>query len=115
MHFLTFCNSDQVKIMVEILKKLDSNYIQIKYSKEKYGEEGRDNVIQEAADAGICVEQTVKVTESSTYHLVYDSFLQAGNATTIKVWVRSHMIVPLASALRQKTTSGAFIFNCSHS
>jgi len=107
-------NSDQVKIMVKLLKQLGSNYIQIVYSKETYGEEGRDNVIQEAADAGICVEQTVEVTES-TYHLVYDRLLQAGSATTIIVWVRSHMTVPLAAALRQKATSGAFTFICSHS
>jgi len=59
-------NTDQVKIMVEILKKRGLNYIQIICGKETYGEEGRDNVIQETADAGICVEQRLRTLRRPT-------------------------------------------------
>ncbi|WAR17263.1 GRM3-like protein [Mya arenaria] len=99
----------QAKAMIDLLNDLGADYIQVIYSAGAYGEGGRDKVKEEALEADICVSQTIEVTEQN-YHLVYDQLLNTASATTVIVFVRSHMVQPLMVELQKRVKTGEFMF-----
>ncbi|XP_052765537.1 uncharacterized protein LOC128206874 [Mya arenaria] len=99
----------QAKAMVALLHDLGADYIQVIFSAGAYGEGGRDKIKEEALEVDICVSQTIEVTEQN-YHLVYDQLLNTASATTVIVFLRSHMVQPMMFELKKKVKPGEFMF-----
>ncbi|XP_052812238.1 uncharacterized protein LOC128239836 [Mya arenaria] len=95
--------------MIEIVKKLGSNLIQVLYSDTAYGRGGKDAVISQAVAHNICVGQVVMVEQKSDVDLdaIVSELEQENMPKIIMVYLSSFDVVKLIGSL--KTMKG-FIF-----
>ncbi|XP_074641004.1 uncharacterized protein LOC141898799 [Tubulanus polymorphus] len=80
-------NSVQVKVMVEVLKKLTWQYVALVYTSDTYGEDGRQELIRLAVEAGICVKVAlpVKPFEKDPKNLrnIFSQLLKSGTVGVV--------------------------------
>ncbi|XP_062604070.1 uncharacterized protein LOC134265840 isoform X2 [Saccostrea cucullata] len=110
-YFLRLCTPDtnQAKAMVNILKDLNSGYIQILYSEGTYGEGGRDQVIQLAKAMNICVANSIEVIENK-YTKILDNMRKKPYANVVLLFLKSHVVFDVVKLISTTMESGEFHF-----
>lgn len=113
-YFLRVSTPDivQVKVMIELVKKMKSNSIQMIYSEGKYGEDGRDALMEEASKHGVCVVQTLPVEKGniSQYKKVIHQLKQYPNSKVIIVYLRSHTVSGFMKEMDLQVTPMEYVF-----
>lgn len=99
----------QTKGMVEIMKRLNVTYVQLVYSEGAYGEGGRDGLMAEAYQNGICVLPPIKVSETDL-NSVYEQLRKHPEAHLVITFIRSHVVPKLIQQLSTQMTPGEFEF-----
>lgn len=100
----------QAKAITAIVKKIRGNYAQILYSKSSYGEDGRDRLLDYAKKNEVCVIQEVGIGEDSNPNEVYNNLRKYPHAKIIMVFLQTHKVLPVISALANTMNRGEFIF-----
>ena len=110
-YFLRTCTPDnqQTQAMIDIVLETGSNYIQIVYSDEAYGQGGKAGIEAVAALKRVCVVNTHPVTDGGSYNLILDELRKNGHAKFVIVMVRSHMVVPVVHAIINQMNEGEFL------
>lgn len=110
-YFLRTCTPDdkQALAMLDIVKTLNSSYIQIIYSKGPYGEGGRNAIVQAAKESKICVANEIKVEEND-YKRIRDDLLKTPYATVILLFLKSHVINDVLTELHATVEQWSYIF-----
>jgi hypothetical protein len=111
-YFMRTCTPDdkQAKAMIKIIQKLRSNYIQILYSEDIYGEGGRDVIRKEAKLANICIKKEIAVKEGEPYQGIIDKLRVNYFAKIVIVFLRSHVVDPVTTAINEKMDYEEFTF-----
>lgn len=100
----------QAKAMIEIVKRIDADYIQIVYSAGAYGEAGRDKV-KEAAEANkICVVQSIVVNEDDSSYQFYDKLRLFAQAKVVIAFLYPSDLKSFVAALTTQMKRGEFLF-----
>lgn len=100
----------QARAMIEIVKKLNADYIQIVYSAGDYGKDGRDKVKDVARANGICVVQDISVNEDDVSVQIYDKLIQSAEARVVIAFLYPNTLKKVVSALTKKMKKGEFLF-----
>jgi hypothetical protein len=92
-YFMRTCTPDdrQVKAMINIVKTLNSSYIQILFSKGSYGKGGRDGIVNEAKKSKICIANQIEV-EDGQYEKIRDDMNKTPYATVVLLFLQSHVV-----------------------
>lgn len=111
-YFLRIITPDnvQAKAMIDIVKELNGEYIQIVYSEGAYGEGGRDAVVAAAAEANICIAQEILVLEKEWYYEHYRTLQKKPFAKLVIVFLRSHVVGPFMRDMSSEMKRGEFQF-----
>ena len=113
-YFLRIVTPDnvQAEAMMEIVKALQGEYIQIVYNEGAYGIGGRDSVIASAKARGICIAQITKVRESSRYYEYYERLRKKPHAKIVIVFLNSNIVRNFMRDMNdnEKNTAGEFQF-----
>ncbi|XP_045209918.2 uncharacterized protein LOC123561535 [Mercenaria mercenaria] len=111
-YFLRIITPDnvQAKAMIDIVKELGGEYIQIVYSEGAYGEGGRDAVVAAAAEALICIAQEILVTEKDVYYEHYETLRRKPHAKLVIVFLRSHVVKSFMRDMNTEMKRGEFQF-----
>lgn len=96
--------------MVNVVKYLDSNYVQIIYSDTVYGRDGRDEVHRAAADNQVCVIQSIPFRDGDNPSGVYEKLRQHPHARIVIVFLHSFLIRDFMSAIVSALNRGEFLF-----
>lgn len=110
-YFLRTCTPDdkQALAMLNIVKTLNSSYIQIMYSEGTYGEGGRNAIVNAAKESKICVANEIKVKENK-YERIRDDLLKTPYATVILLFLKSHVINDVLTELHETVEQWSYIF-----
>lgn len=110
-YFLRTCTPDdkQALAMLNIVKTLNSSYIQIMYSEGTYGEGGRNAIVNAAKESKICVANEIKVEENK-YKRIRDDLLKTPYATVILLFLKSHVINDVLTELHETVEQWSYIF-----
>lgn len=110
-YFLRTCTPDdkQALAMLNIVKTLNSSYIQIMYSEGTYGEGGRNAIVNAAKESKICVANEIKVKENK-YERIRDDLLKTPYATIILLFLKSHVINDVLTELHETVEQWSYIF-----
>lgn len=110
-YFLRTCTPDdkQALAMLNIVKTLNSSYIQIMYSEGTYGEGGRNAIVNAAKESKICVANEIKVEENN-YKRIRDDLLKTPYATVILLFLKSHVINDVLTELHETVEQWSYIF-----
>lgn len=110
-YFLRTCTPDdkQALAMLNIVKTLNSSYIQIMYSEGTYGEGGRNAIVNAAKESKICVANEIKVKEND-YKRIRDDLLKTPYATIILLFLKSHVINDVLEELHKTIEQWSYIF-----
>lgn len=110
-YFLRTCTPDdkQALAMLNIVKTLNSSYIQIMYSEGTYGEGGRNAIVNAAKESKICVANEIKVEEKH-YKRIRDDLLKTPYATIILLFLKSHVINDVLKELHETIEVWSYIF-----
>lgn len=103
-------DSSQARAMLQLVKELEANFIQIVYSANAYGEGGRDLIINLAKNMDICVGQTTNVTLFSKPGDIVASIRNVPEARIVVMFTGSsetEILVPFFNAL---LTKNEFLF-----
>ncbi|XP_056018331.1 uncharacterized protein LOC125671592 isoform X2 [Ostrea edulis] len=102
-YFLRTCTPDdkQADAMINIVKTLNSSYIQIMFSKGTYGEGGRDAIVSAAKKSKICIANEIKVKENH-YERIRDDINKTPYATVILLFLKSHVVEDVMVELHAK-------------
>ncbi|VDI52091.1 metabotropic glutamate receptor 6/7/8 [Mytilus galloprovincialis] len=102
----------QTQAMMRIIKhsKYNSEYIQFVYSKGTYGEAGRDALRQEAVKAEVCIAQEIEVDDGENFNLIKEKLRKYPFAKIVILFLRSHQVEPITSALNDNIEYGEFLF-----
>jgi ABC-type branched-subunit amino acid transport system substrate-binding protein len=106
------CTPDdkQAKAMIKIIQSLKSNYIQIVYSEGTYGEGGRDAIRREARLGNICIKKEIVVKEGESYTGILSQLRVSYFAKIVIVFLRSHVVDPVTTAINENMDYGEFMF-----
>jgi hypothetical protein len=109
---LRTCTPDdkQAKAMIKIIQSLQSNYIQIVYSEGTYGEGGRDAIRREARLGNICIKKEIVVKEGESYTGILSQLRVNYFAKIVIVFLRSHVVDPVTTAINENMGYGEFMF-----
>ncbi|CAC5371827.1 GRM4 [Mytilus coruscus] len=102
----------QTQAMMRIIKhsKYNSEYIQFVYSKGTYGEAGRDALRKEAVKAEVCLAQEIEVDDGDNFNLIREELRKYPYAKIVILFLRSHQVEPITSALNDNIEYGEFLF-----
>jgi hypothetical protein len=101
----------QARAITEIIKKLESNYVQIVYSTGAYGEAGKDRIKEEAFKSKICVVQEIPVEETGSAFEIFEKLRRFTHARLVIIFLQSHRLAPVISALTSQIDKrGEFMF-----
>ena len=100
----------QAKALVEVVKKLNANYIQILHSSGDYGEAGRDKVIEFAASNEICVVQNISFDDDDSPFQIYDKLRTYAQAKIIIVFLYPRHLHKIIPAFTTQMKRGEFVF-----
>lgn len=110
-YFLRLCTPDinQAKAMVNILKTLESSYIQILYSEGTYGEGGRDEIVRVAKSLKVCIANEIKVEESK-YTKILDNLRRKPFAQIVLMFLKAHVVTDVLNIVTKGMDSKEFMF-----
>lgn len=99
-HFLRVSTPDinQATAMVNIVKMLNSSYIQILYSEGPYGEGARDEIVSVAKSLKVCVANEIKVVEGK-YSKILDDLRRKPYAQIVLTFVKAHVVADVVNAI----------------
>ncbi|XP_076092126.1 uncharacterized protein LOC143063697 [Mytilus galloprovincialis] len=111
-YFMRTCTPDdkQAKAMIKIIQTMQSNYIQVVYSEGTYGEGGRDAIRKEAQLAKICIRNEIVVMEGEVYYQILNKLRENPSAKIVIMFLRSHVVDLVTSAINEKMDYGEFMF-----
>jgi hypothetical protein len=92
-YFMRTCTPDdkQAMAMINIVKTLNSSYIQIMFNEGTYGEGGRDAIMREARNSKICIANEIQVKENQ-YKRIRDDMNKTPYATVVLLFLQSHVV-----------------------
>lgn len=102
-------DTNQAKAMINMLKLLNSSYIQILYSEGTYGEGGRDEIVRVAKTLKVCVANDIKVTEGK-YSNILDSLRRKPYAQIVLLFLKSHVVTEVMKMISEGMESKEFMF-----
>ncbi|XP_062581388.1 uncharacterized protein LOC134243176 [Saccostrea cucullata] len=110
-YFMRTCTPDdkQALAMVNIVKTLNSSYIQIMYSEGSYGEGGRNAIIRAANDMKICIANEIKVPQGD-YAKIRDNLQKTPYATVVLLFLRSHVVQEVMTVLDKSIDPWPYLF-----
>ncbi|XP_061195171.1 uncharacterized protein LOC133203393 [Saccostrea echinata] len=110
-YFLRTCTPDdkQAVAMLNIVKTLNSSYIQILYSEGIYGEGARDAIMHSAKDFKICIANQIEVKENQ-YSKINDDLNRTPYATVVLLFLKSHVLKDVVAKLHDTLSLGTFLF-----
>lgn len=104
-YFMRMVPSDiyQGQKMIEIVKSLGSNFIQILYSETAYGIGGKDSLLKHAEENGICVSQEIGFPQTENVDIdgVVGRLAQPNQPTLVLVYLSSFDVVKIMPKLKQ--------------
>ncbi|XP_053382572.1 uncharacterized protein LOC128549591 [Mercenaria mercenaria] len=100
----------QAKAMIEIVKKLRANFIQIVYSAGAYGEDGRDKIKEAAVSNKMCVVQDIVIDDEDSSFLIYNTLRKYPKAKLVIVFLYPNHLFNVVSALTTQMKRGEFVF-----
>ena len=104
-------DSQQAKFMVDLVKEhIKTNFVQILYSESEYGEGGRDILMAQAAEVGICVTQTIGINETVDVGAVTRQLREQKDANLVFVFVSSTGVDRILKELNNGIEQGEFLF-----
>ncbi|KAL3885021.1 hypothetical protein ACJMK2_025120 [Sinanodonta woodiana] len=106
-------DNKQADVMVELIKQLNSEYVQLIYSEETYGIGGRDSLLAATKGKKICIVQppiSLKDSIDENFSGFYERLRQNPQAKIVIVFLRTHLAVLLMSTLSSQMKKGEFIF-----
>ncbi|KAL3891451.1 hypothetical protein ACJMK2_003713 [Sinanodonta woodiana] len=114
-YFMRVTTSDdkQASVIIDIIKELNSEYVQLVYSDEAYGQGGRDALLKVSKEKRVCiVEPLISVRDSTEENFsgFYEKLRKNPDAKIVVVFVRSHLAVILMKTLTLQMKTGEFIF-----
>ncbi|XP_045209914.2 uncharacterized protein LOC123561530 isoform X2 [Mercenaria mercenaria] len=111
-YFLRIISPDNVQAaaMIDVVKELGGEYIQLVYSEGAYGEGGRDSVRAVAVANKICIIQEIMVRESDTYFAYYEIMRRKPHAKIVIIFLRSHVVAPFIHDIDKNMNRGEFQF-----
>ncbi|KAL4224383.1 hypothetical protein ACF0H5_017836 [Mactra antiquata] len=98
------------KAIIEVIKHINSDYIQIVHSDSEYGNNGKDSVVNAATDNNICVIQKIPVKENFNAFEIYDKLRRFPHARVVVVFLHSYKTLPFVKAIVSQMDRGEFIF-----
>ena len=109
-YFLRTCTPDnkQALAMLNIVKTLNSSFIQIVYSEGAYGEGGRDALVQNAKEFKICIANEIKVKEDD-YKRIRDNLYKTPFAKVVLLFLKSHVVRGVMTVLHENINP-SFLF-----
>ena len=110
-YFLRTCTPDnkQALAMLNIVKTLNSSYVQIVYSEGAYGEGGRDALVQNAKEFKICIANEIKVKEDE-YKRIRDDLNKTPYATVVLLFLKSHVVLDVMTELHETINPWSYLF-----
>ncbi|KAL3885110.1 hypothetical protein ACJMK2_025208 [Sinanodonta woodiana] len=106
-------DNKQADVIVELIKQLNSEYVQLIYSDETYGIGGRDSLLAASKGKKICIVQPpISLKDSFNENLsgFYERLRQNPQAKIVIIFLRSHLAVLLMNTLSSQMKKGEFIF-----
>ncbi|KAL3885019.1 hypothetical protein ACJMK2_025118 [Sinanodonta woodiana] len=106
-------DNKQADVMVELIKQLNSEYVQLIYSEETYGIGGRDSLLAATKGKQVCIVQppiSLKDSNDENFSGFYERLRQNPQAKIVIVFLRSHLAVFLMNTLSSQMKKGEFIF-----
>ncbi|KAL4224386.1 hypothetical protein ACF0H5_017838 [Mactra antiquata] len=100
----------QSKAIIEVVKHINSDYIQIVHSDTEYGNNGKDSIVDAAIDNSICVIQKIPVHENFNEFEIYDKLRRFPHARVVVVILQSYKILRLVKAILSQMDRGEFTF-----
>ena len=110
-YFLRTCTPDnkQALAMLNIVKTLNSFFIQIVYSEGTYGEGGRDAIVQNANKFKICIANEIEVKEND-YQKIKDNLNKTPSATVVLLFLKSHVVRDVMTELHKTLKPWRYLF-----
>ncbi|XP_062599622.1 uncharacterized protein LOC134261190 [Saccostrea cucullata] len=110
-YFMRTCTPDdkQALAMINIVKSLNSSYIQIMYSEGSYGEGGRNAIVRVAKDMKICIANEIIVKEND-YTKIRDNLQKTPYATVVLLFLGSHVVNDVMSELHERINPWSYLF-----
>ncbi|XP_062604143.1 uncharacterized protein LOC134265959 [Saccostrea cucullata] len=110
-YFMRTCTPDdkQALAMINIVKSLNSTYIQIMYSEGRYGEGGRNATVRVAKDMKICIANEIKVREND-YTKIRDNLQKTPYATVVLLFLGYHVVKDVMSELHERINPWSYLF-----
>ncbi|KAK3592374.1 hypothetical protein CHS0354_014407, partial [Potamilus streckersoni] len=106
-------DNKQARVMIELIKQLNSEYIQLVYSNEPYGQNGRDALLSVAKEMRVCIVQpliSIQDSNKENFFAFYEQLRRNPHAKIVIVFVRSHLVPILMATLTSQMKTGEFIF-----
>lgn len=100
----------QAEAMMEVVKSLKGEYIQVVHNEGSYGIGGRDSVTSSAKSRGICIAQYIEVKESDRYYEYYDLIRREPHAKIVIIFLNSHVLAGFMRDLNEQMTELEFQF-----
>ena len=96
-------DNNQGKVMLETVKELGSDFVQVLYSESAYGKGGKEAIVQFAEEYGVCISQTVMCPEDPTYDLnkIIEQLTVPGSPKIILSFLSSFDVVRLLKKLNE--------------
>ena len=100
----------QAEAILEVVKSLRGEYIQVVYNEGAYGIGGRDSVISSARSRRICIAQSIEVKESDRYYKYYELIRRKPHAKIVIIFLNSHVLENFIRDLNGQMAKGEFQF-----
>ncbi|KAL3892173.1 hypothetical protein ACJMK2_004407 [Sinanodonta woodiana] len=110
---VTTPDDKQASVIIDIIKELNSEYVQLIYSDDAYGRGGRDALLKVSKEKRVCiVEPPISVQDSTeeNFSRFYEKLRKNPDAKIVVVFVRSHLAIILMKTLTLQMKTGEFIF-----
>ncbi|XP_048763361.2 uncharacterized protein LOC125671591 [Ostrea edulis] len=110
-YFMRTCTPDdqQAVAMINIVKTLNSSYIQIMFSEGTYGEGGRDAIVRAARKSKICIANEIQVKENQ-YEKIRDDLNKTPYAAIVLLFLKSHVVEDVLVELHKVLNPWRYLF-----
>ena len=94
---------------MQMVKDLNSNYVQLLYSADTYGEGGRNDLKNEAKRLQVCIANEVRVLEGQ-YNTILQDMRKYPYAKIVILFLRSHVVHNVIDTIYSSLDAGEFVF-----
>lgn len=111
-YFMRIVGSDRVQAeaMIEVVKAMKGEYIQIVYNECFCGIVRKDSLEEMAKKHGVCVAQYVEVKEKDSYFEYYELIRRKPHAKLVIIFLSSHILSNFMRDLNEQMPKGEFQF-----